>query len=194
MLVLIKQKNKTLLAMKKVMIFGVLIAGIYLASCTQNNVSPTPATTTTASSARAAASDPTATKGGPKDTIAVKDLPAVIVAYIKATYPTAVIEHAGKTATGGYIVIIDVAGLDKGLTFDAAGKFVAEAAKGSCGPKGAGGPKTGEAPKSGGEAPKDTTKHDGPKPNGPKTGEAPRDTTKHDGPKQGGKPPKGSKG
>ncbi len=121
--------------MKKVMIFGVLIAGIYLASCTQNNVSPTPATTTTASSARAAASDPTATKGGPKDTIAVKDLPAVIVAYIKATYPTAVIEHAGKTATGGYIVIIDVAGLDKGLTFDAAGKFVAEAAKGSCGPK-----------------------------------------------------------
>ena len=158
--------------MKKVMIFGVLMAGVYLASCTQNDVSPTATTNAAAaSSARTAASDPTA-KGGPKDTIAVKDLPAAITAYIKATYPTAIIEHAGKTPTGGYVVIIDIAGLDKGLLFDATGKFVSESAKGNCGPKGAGAPKA----------------------DGPKTGEAPKDTTKHDGPKQGAKPPKGGKG
>jgi hypothetical protein len=157
--------------MKKTMIFAVLIAGVYLASCTQNDVSPTATTTTAASSARTAATDPTA-KGGPKDTIAVKDLPAAITAYIKATYPTAVIEHAGKTPTGGYVVIIDIANLDKGLLFDATGKFVSESAKGDCGPKGANAPK-------------------GPKPGG---AEAPKDTTKHDGPKQGGKPPKGGKG
>ncbi len=90
--------------MKKTMIFGVLVAGIYLASCNTSEVTPTDNATTTASAARTAAKD-SAGKGGSKDAVAIKDLPTIITAYIKATYPTAVIKHAGKTPAGGYVVI-----------------------------------------------------------------------------------------
>ncbi len=120
--------------MKKVMILGVLMAGVYLASCNTNEVTPTDSTTITASAARTAATD-SAGKKSSKDSIAISALPVVVTNYIKTTYPTATIHRAAKRSDGTYTVIIDISGLHKGLKFDANGIFVSEFTRGSGGHK-----------------------------------------------------------
>jgi Putative beta-lactamase-inhibitor-like, PepSY-like len=65
-------------------------------------------------------------------------LPAVIKTYITTNYPGATIKHAGTTDSGKTIVHLVLAdGLkNKGLVFDAAGKFLAEKTKDKDGKKG----------------------------------------------------------
>jgi hypothetical protein len=111
--------------MKKVMIFGILIAGVYLASCNTNEVAPTDNTTITASSARTAATDSAGKHS--KDTIAISALPVAITSYITTAYPAATIHRASLRKDGTYsVIIIDAAGIRKGLKFDATGVFVSE--------------------------------------------------------------------
>jgi hypothetical protein len=125
------QSNKKIKQMKKVMIFAVLIAGVYLASCTQNDVSPTNTATLATSAARTANADSSGKGHSHKDTIAIAALPAAITSYVKATYPAATIHRASQSTTDGTfrIMIIDAAGIRKGLKFDVAGVFVSESIK-----------------------------------------------------------------
>jgi hypothetical protein len=133
--------------MKKVMMFGILIAGLYLASCNTNDVTP-------ADNSAIVSVDGSGGGGGGKDSIAISALPAVITSYIKTTYPTATIHRAAKRTDGTYTVIIDIAGVHKGLKFDANGVFVSELIKSSGGQKGG---KDSTHVKDSTHAPKDST-------------------------------------
>lgn len=118
--------------MKKVLFLLTAISGLFLASC--KNQEATPSTTLDqvfasmqASAARTAAVNDTVTKGkckGKLTSVDVATLASTIITYINTNYAGAVIKFAGKDDKGQTVVGLTLNGVETGLLFDATGKFV----------------------------------------------------------------------
>ena len=118
--------------MKKVLFLLTVISGLFLASC--KNQEATPSTTLNqvfasmqASAARTAAVNDTVTKGkckGKLTSVDVATLASTIITYINTNYAGAVIKFAGKDDKGQTVVGLTLNGVETGLLFDATGKFV----------------------------------------------------------------------
>ncbi len=118
--------------MKKVLFLLTVVSGFFLASC--KNQDATPSTTLDqvfasmqASAARTAAVNDTVTKGkckGKLTSIDVATLPSTIITYINANYAGAVIKFAGKDDKGQIVVGLTVGTVETGLLFDANGVFI----------------------------------------------------------------------
>lgn len=111
--------------MKTLIAFGCLAAIVLsLNACNKNGVTPD----STASSARATATDSLHTKPGSLTIIATTSLPATVTSYITTTYAGAVIKQAGKDSAGKFLVLITVNSVTKLLVFNADGTFNTELA------------------------------------------------------------------
>jgi hypothetical protein len=124
-------KNLTKINMKKVLFLLTAVAGLFLASCNKQEVTPDTSddvfASIEASAARTAAVNDTVTKGkckGKLTSVDVATLPATITSYINTNYAGATIKFAGKDEKGQYVVGVSLNSVETGLLFDANGAFI----------------------------------------------------------------------
>lgn len=119
--------------MKKSLILLTALFGLFLASCKQQDVTPSATAldavfnSMQASTARIAAANDTVTKTkckGKLTPIEVTALGTSITNYINANYAGATIKFAGKDDKGQTVVGLDLNNVRTGLLFDAKGAFV----------------------------------------------------------------------
>lgn len=117
--------------MKKSLILLTAICGLFVASCKQQDVSPSALdavfNSMQASSARSAAdTDPVTQQKckGKLTPVEISTLAASITSYINANYAGATIKFAGKDDKGQTVVGLELNTVRTGLLFDANGAFV----------------------------------------------------------------------
>jgi hypothetical protein len=116
--------------MKKSLILLTTLCGLFLASCQQQDASPSDdeiLNSMEASSARSAASDDAVTKQkckGKLTPVEITALASSITSYINTNYAGANIKFAGKDEKGQTVVGLEVNSVRTGLLFDANGAFV----------------------------------------------------------------------
>ena len=117
--------------MKKSLILLTALCGLFVSSCTQQDVSPSALdaifNSMQASSARTAADADPVTQQKCKGKLTPTDITALaasITAYLNTNYAGATIKFAGKDDKGQTVVGLEVSGVRTGLLFDANGAFV----------------------------------------------------------------------
>jgi hypothetical protein len=116
--------------MKKSLILLTALCGLFLASCQQQDASPSDdeiLNSMEASSARSAASDDAVTKQkckGKLTPVEITALASSITNYINTNYAGADIKFAGKDEKGQTVVGLELNSVRTGLLFDANGAFV----------------------------------------------------------------------
>jgi Putative beta-lactamase-inhibitor-like, PepSY-like len=121
----------------KILVLSILGAAALFTSCVSTDITPLDDSAYLDLTFMASVADSTHTHKKMTE-IDPATLPAVVKTYITTNYPGATIKHAGSTDSGKFIVHLVLAdGLkNKGLVFDAAGKFLAEKTKDKDGKKG----------------------------------------------------------
>jgi hypothetical protein len=118
--------------MKKVLFLLTAVSGLFMASCTTQEVAPDTSldevfSSMASSAARTAAINDTVTKGkckGKLTSIDAATLPSNVTAYINTNYAGAAIKFAGKDDKGQIVVGLSLNAVDTGLLFDTSGVFV----------------------------------------------------------------------
>lgn len=117
--------------MKKLLFLSVTMIGLWLTSCTKQEVTPDSTDDVFASiqssAARSAADADPVTKEkckGKLTNVEIATLPSSITAYITKNYAGAAIKFAGKDDKGQFVVGVSLNSVETGLLFDATGTFV----------------------------------------------------------------------
>jgi hypothetical protein len=128
---IIFQLKTNSIIMKKLMLLGFALLGLFVASCQQDTLAPTTsADEVSFTSAAHLGVSPTDTGKckGVMTKIDLTTLPTSVGTYVTANYTGYTIDHAHQDASGNYLITIVSGTTRKGLLFDSAGVFKQELA------------------------------------------------------------------